>query len=75
MVDEFAKLAKLQNKRVKITLNDGQALICKPYDYLQEEYPSYAVEILENSVNNSGLFEKGTMLELREGDLVKVEPL
>lgn len=71
MVDEFAKLAKLQNKRVKITLNDGQTLICMPYDYLQEEYPSYAVEILENS----GLFEKGNLFEVLEEDLVKVEPL
>ncbi len=66
MTELINKLNSLKYKKVKMTYSDGEEVICKPLQYLEEDYESYLVEVLEQSTN----FPPGQLLEV-EGDEIK----
>jgi len=52
-----------------LTLKNGEVLVVRPIEWLEEEYPSFVVEILENS----GLYEQGNLFEAIESEVKEIE--
>ena len=58
-------LDQQQDNPVKLTLSDGEVVLCKPIQYLEEDYESYLVQVLESSKS----YIKGEYLEVEEQDI------
>jgi len=69
MAGMLEKVDKQRKKKARITYNDGEVIICRPLQYLEEDYDSYLVEVLEQSPN----FPAGQLLEVAEKEIKTVE--
>ena len=62
------KLNELVDKRSSIELNTGQNIICIPSQYLQEDYESFLIKVLEST----GEYSAGDLVELEEYQIKSV---
>ena len=71
MTKMLEKINKFREKKIKIIFSSGEEVICRPLQYLEEDYDSYLVEV----VDGLSYFPNDELLEVEESEIKSIEEI